>query len=121
MIVDVNKYRCHSFWHKDADGNPVTRVIVAVSTYAGKTVKGYAKLDPRDEFDYDKGKNLAIARCNVKVAAKRLNRADRKVNEAKAQVHAAMQHLNKMIAYQSDSATALETANKNLTELLATM
>ena len=28
--------------------------IIAVSTYAGKTVKGVAKCDPRDSFDKSK-------------------------------------------------------------------
>lgn len=41
--------------------------IIAVSTYAGKTVKGVAKCDPRDSFDKSKGEQLAIARCAAKL------------------------------------------------------
>ena len=45
-------------------------VVVAVSSYAGKTVRGVAKCDPRDTFDIEKGKELAAARCNEKIAYK---------------------------------------------------
>ena len=30
--------------------------VIAVSTYAGRTVKGIAKCDPRDTFSIDSGK-----------------------------------------------------------------
>ena len=49
--------------------------VVAVSTYAGKIVRGVAKCDPRDEFSIETGKKLAAARCNLKVATKRAKRA----------------------------------------------
>ena len=57
------------------------RKVIAVSTYAGKNVKGYAKADPRDTFDIEKGTELAIARCNAKIAEKRAKRATSKVSE----------------------------------------
>lgn len=50
--------------------------VIAISTYAGKTVKGVAKCDPEDTFDLEKGKKLAAARCNEKVCRKRLRRAN---------------------------------------------
>ena len=45
--------------------------IIAVSTYAGKTVKGVAKRDPRDSFDLDFGKELAAARCAARCSRPR--------------------------------------------------
>ena len=45
--------------------------VIAISTYAGKTVKGIAKVDPRDTFDPEVGKQLATARCAEKIAIKR--------------------------------------------------
>ena len=62
--------------------NPEAKVVVAVSTFAGKTVRGVAKCHPNDKFDAEAGTKLALARCNLKVAQKRLARASRKVREA---------------------------------------
>ena len=67
----------------DASGN-----IYAISTYAGKTVRGVAKYNPKDKFDEKIGMELAAARCNQKVAKKRFARAIKKVNEAQAQLAA---------------------------------
>ena len=49
--------------------------IIAVSTYAGRTVRGVAICHPQDSFDIEAGKKLAAARCNQKVADKRYERA----------------------------------------------
>lgn len=45
--------------------------IIALSSYGGKTVKGVANCSLDDEYSYDVGCKLAIARCNRKVAEKR--------------------------------------------------
>ena len=50
--------------------------VIAVSTYAGKTVRGVAICADSDNFDLEKGKRLAAARCNAKVAEKRLHNAE---------------------------------------------
>ena len=66
--------------------------VVAIRTYIGKTVKGIAKCDPRDNYDEEIGMKLAAARCNNKVATKRMHRSynemlaaerDLKIAEAK--------------------------------------
>ena len=54
--------------------------IIAVSTYAGKIVRGVAICAPGDDFDLEFGKKLAAARCNEKIAAKRYARASHKMN-----------------------------------------
>lgn len=56
--------------------------VIAVSTYAGRTVRGVAVCHDGDEFSLEKGKELAALRCAEKIARKRLNRAERKVDEA---------------------------------------
>lgn len=48
-------------------------IVVAISTYAGKTVRGIAKCDPEDAFDLEKGKELAALRCAKKIEKMRLN------------------------------------------------
>lgn len=45
--------------------------VIAVSTFAGKTIKAKVKCNPEDVFDVEKGKQLAAARCNLKIAKKR--------------------------------------------------
>jgi len=46
----------------------------------GKPVRGVAKCAPNDEFDINKGKELAAARCNLKVAQKRVKKANLEVD-----------------------------------------
>ena len=56
--------------------------MIAVSSYAGKTVRGIAKCGPNDTFDEKVGKDLASARCWVKIAQKRYNSMVKKHDEA---------------------------------------
>lgn len=86
-----------------------TRVF-AVSTYAGKTVKGVAKKDPRDTFDMAFGKELAAARCAAKVAKKRKVRAAKQVAKAAAEFNRAYKYFEKMKAYQADANEEFEHA-----------
>ena len=65
--------------YKEKDGTPV---VVCVSSYAGKPVKGRAKCSPHDTFDIEKGKRLAQARCDLLIAQKRQKRAISKMHEA---------------------------------------
>ena len=69
--------------------------IVAVSTYAGKEVKGYAKLNPTDEFDEEKGKKLAALRCNKKIAHKRKMAALKKIVKAEEDLNKAKKDYKK--------------------------
>ena len=102
-------YKFYQFNHKRADGTECIR-IAAVSSFAGKSVKGYADCHPADEFDIEYGKALAAARCAEKIAAKRCKRAYNKVDEATAQVNAAMAHLQKMMKYEADAEAAYNVA-----------
>lgn len=88
--------------------------VIAISTYAGKTVKGVAKADPRDEFDVEVGKELAIARCAAKIAIKRQNRAKRCLATAQAKLAEAQAWEAKMSEYVFDS---IVEANKTVDAL----
>ena len=96
--------------------NPTYRIyeapnkIVAVSSFAGQFIRGVAKCNPADEFDPEKGTALAIARCDTKIAEKRMKRACSKVDEAKAQLDAAMEHYSKMLKYEADAEANLNRA-----------
>lgn len=95
--------------------------IVAVSTYAGKSVRGVAKCDPRDEFDMEKGKALAAARCAERVATKRQARAKIEFNRAYANFTKAQKRLEDMNVYMVDSKKAVIAAKENINTILKDM
>ena len=110
-MFDYEKYRYYT------NGNKV----IAVSTYAGKTVRGTAKCDPKDAFDLEKGKKLAAARCAVKVAEKRVSRAGRKYDEATNAVFDATCFERRMGAYFNDALSNRDAAYDALNALLDEM
>lgn len=91
--------------------------VIAISTYAGKTVRGVAKCDPRDTFNTEDGKKLAAARCNEKISKKRLARASKKLKQAEAQLREAQAHYNKMLTYRNESHTAYMEACSSVGDL----
>jgi hypothetical protein len=46
-------------------------IVKAITMYAGKTVSAYAKCDPKDVFDLEFGKKVALKRLDIKIAQKR--------------------------------------------------
>lgn len=91
--------------------------VIAVSSYGGRKVKGVANCHPEDNFDLEYGKDLAAARCNAKVAAKRLKRATKKLFEAKDMIVDVTNHANKMYEYYVDSEQAAKDAEEELRRL----
>lgn len=108
MNFDINRY--HFYVTKNQ--------VIAVSTYGGKIVRGVAKCDPRDTFDVEKGKKIAAARCNIKVAEKRLSRASAKFEESIVKREAANDYFERMIDYVYDSQINCEKAYSELNEAL---
>lgn len=98
------------------DGN---NKIVAVSSYAGKSVRGVAKCDPRDTFDIEKGKALAAARCSVRVAEKRNRRATHEFYKAVQALNAAQDRVDRMREYMEDSIDQLGAELMNLDKISA--
>jgi hypothetical protein len=111
-------YKFYEYNHLRADGTTSLRVA-AVSSFAGRPVKGYADCHPNDEFDREYGYALAAARCAEKIAAKRCNRAYSKVDEAKAQANAALAHLQKMMKYEADAEASYNIASYELATILS--
>lgn len=72
-------------FYKDNAGS-----IIAVSTYAGHTVRGKAKCHPADSYDEELGKQIAANRCNVKIANKRYNNLFRQYIKAEQEKDAAL-------------------------------
>lgn len=92
--------------------------VIAISTYAGRTVKGVAKCHPNDIFDIEFGKKLAAARCNEKISYKRLTRAVNKFKQAADESIAADEKLKRMRDYVLDAGAAREEAQRVLMELV---
>ena len=98
MSIDLTKYTFVTHTRKDG------RVeVIAISTFAGKPVRGKAICAEGDTFDEEKGKLLAAARCNAKVVAKRYARAKQKIAEAEKAVADATKFYDAMRHYRDDS------------------
>ena len=91
--------------------------VIALSTYAGKTVRGIAKCHPNDTFDVEFGRKLAAARCNVKIAAKRAANAQHKYWAAHNNLIEAKRILEKSCNYCSDAVNLLHDAELYLEEV----
>lgn len=92
--------------------------VVAVSSYAGRPVRGIAKCNPNDEFNLEFGKELAAARCNGKIARKRSERAYKLYTDALAAAYRATRHSEKMEKYLIDAENTEEAADKIVEKLL---
>lgn len=117
MKFSLDKYKY--FIARREDGTPYQ--VVAVSTYAGKTVRGVAKCDPADNFNEEAGKKLAAARCNLKISEKRLARAAKKIHEAKQSYMNEKDWYYRMKDYYTDSEKAVKEARKELNKLEKSM
>lgn len=108
---------------RDRETKELTGTVVAISSYAGKPVRGIAKCNPGDSFDVEFGKKLAAARCNLKIAQKRHKRAHDKYLEAvrNAELAAveAKRNVDKMRDYFCDSKDAYDIAAEELKNIFA--
>ena len=68
--------------------------VIAVTSFARRPVRAVAKCDPRDTFNVEFGKALAVARCDVKVADKRLVAAKKRLDKANEAMIAAKRELD---------------------------
>lgn len=109
MNIDISKYHFYTAKNK----------VVAVSTYAGKPVRGIAKCDPEDTFSLEDGKKLAMARCNEKIAEKRVKRAIRKHQEAYGAYISSRRFYESMAKYLNDAIASHEESHKNVEDILA--
>lgn len=116
MNYPLEKYKYFTYDNKNGG-----KTVVAISTYAGKTVKGYAKCDPRDEYSIEKGKDLAAHRCNLKIAEKRQARAAKKYLEAIYALEQAQLHFDKMKKYFMDADDQVDEAAAALRDVIAGM
>lgn len=111
MNYPLDKYKFVTYGNK----------VIAISSYGGKRVRGVAICSKDDNFSLDKGKELAAARCALKVAEKRHKRAVRKLQEAEAACEKADNHYDQMINYYEDSLNRADEAWSDLDNILASL
>lgn len=95
-----------------------TDTVVATSTYCGKQVRGVAKLHDSDTFNFDIGREIAIAKCNAKIAEKRAKRARNKFLEAQENLRAAADEYSSMSNYSNEAYERYREAVNDLNDLL---
>lgn len=81
--------------------------VIVVSTYARKNVRGVARCNPQDDFNYEIGKQIAKARCDLKIAEKRVKRA-----RARERYDAATEAFNKATVEVNKATKYLLSAEK---------
>lgn len=116
MKYSLDKYRFFTRTKKDG-----AKQVIAISTYGGKTVRGIANCDPRDDYSFENGKRLAAARCNLKIAEKRAARACRKVKEATEAYEVQKRFLDRMKEYKYDAEHEVDVARIELNKLLESL
>lgn len=112
-MYPIEKYQFKVFEKTNEDGSK-SSVVVALSTYAGKVVKGVAKCIASDAFSLEKGKQLAAARCDLKVCKKRCNRAEHKYTSACLAVENLGQYARRMGNYYSDAKNEYDESKARL-------
>ena len=104
-------YKYYIYERKDG-----ATVVIAVSSYAGRKVRGKAICSADDTFDEERGKQLARLRCAVKIDEKRkksIVKEKSKLFEISAWVE---NEMRKSAAFEQK---ALEEADHNRAELQA--
>ena len=114
--MDLNRYKFYHYVDKDG-----SNVVVAVSSHAGRTVKGYARCTPEDNFDLEVGKKLAAARCNEKVLIKKLNSTVDKLSDVEFVISDLMTYRDEINERLFTINTALTEARGEVNDLLATL
>lgn len=116
MSNNLKRYRFYTYSGEGNNGIPVMKTV-AVSTYAGKTVKGIAICDPRDTYSESTGYELAAARCNVKVANRRVKRAYKELQKAHAAYEVIQKRVAQMESYYNDAKAKAVDATDELNTL----
>lgn len=101
-MYPIEKYDFKVYEKTNEDGTK-SSVVVAISKYAGKIVKGVAKCSQDDAFSLEAGKKLAAARCDFKVCLKRHRRASQKKHKLALEIESLNEKYSKACAYYNDS------------------
>lgn len=97
--------------------NKEKRTIVALTSFAGKTVSGIAKCHPSDSFNEEAGKALAKARADFKVAVKRSKYANKRLEIADNLFNHMLKERDFWLEYTVQSNKELHDASKLILKL----
>ena len=97
--------------------NEEKRTVVCLSSFAGHAVRGVARCAPNDEWDVEKGKELATARCAMKIAYKRMQRAETMADCAKQGLEYYTEAYARYQKYELDAVEAFKVATVALKKL----
>lgn len=97
------------------------QTVVALSTFAGKVVRGVARCAPDDSWNPESGKKLAAARCSVRVSEKRMKRAEACLTDAINLLQYAQNYYKNMCVYQEEATKAYAEAVANLAKIESSM
>lgn len=84
--------------------------VIAVCRYAGQNIRSIAKCHPDDEFNVERGKAIAKAKCEVKVGQIKVRNATNKYYVAAKAADEAQRRYNAMKQYYIDSVDFLDDA-----------
>lgn len=93
-------------------------MVIAEQTFAGKKYRGTAKLKSPDVFNYDIGKNIAAAKCDLKICTARYDYSRLKLKEAEEFLNWAKEEYEKYNSYYEKSKDELFDATIRLNETL---
>ena len=117
MKYPIDKYKIIVHQHPET----LTAETIAISSYAGKRVKGKALCSINDDYNEENGILLAVLRCAEKIAKKREKHALKKFNLALEQCNLAEKYLKDMRNYYYDACLEVKETEKELQDLLAKM
>ena len=113
-FITPNPNRRYTY-HTDSHNN-----TYCVSYFAGKPVTACAKLDPRDTYDKEKGMKIAKARCDAKIAEKRVKLAMKRTKLAQEIYTDAEKYYNDKVDYLNRAKNTLKQAEKELKQVMKT-
>ena len=92
--------------------------VIAVSRYAGKNIRAFAKCNPNDEFNKEFGEKLATARVNEKIAKKKLKNAIKAKTDALKEMEKAQMRYKNMCDYFNDATEQLKNCINKVSEII---
>lgn len=117
MRYPIDKYKIIVHQHPET----LTAETIAISTFAGKVVKGKAICSIDDEYNEENGSLLAVLRCAKKIAIKRKKNAENKLKDAQKQLAAAQKYLADMTEYYEDACLEIKETEEELQNILSKM
>lgn len=94
-----NHYKFETSVTTPADGSTPCKRVTAISTYRQKQVKAHATCHPRDDYNEETGRQLAMARLDLKIACMRAKHAAKLLDQAQDAIERAIAHKEKVRDY----------------------